>query len=101
MRVLWPFLARVEVIGQLRRPRGNYPKIGDLKWRCLIFRTTCCRGWIKSVGSAPKCESVNSLATVAILGEDDKGRSLRNIDDDELATALERFARDLSQRRGA
>jgi hypothetical protein len=37
---------------------------------------------------------------IAMLGEDDTGRSLWDIDD-ELATALERFARDLSQRSGA
>jgi hypothetical protein len=38
------------------------------------------------------------LATVAMLGEDDTGRSLWDIEDDELAVALERFARDLSRR---
>jgi hypothetical protein len=41
------------------------------------------------------------LATVAMLGEDDTGRSLWDIDDEELAVALERFARDLSQRSSA
>jgi hypothetical protein len=38
------------------------------------------------------------LATVGILGEDDTGRSLRDIEDEELAAALERFATDLSRR---
>jgi hypothetical protein len=41
------------------------------------------------------------LATVAMLGEDHTGRSLWDIDDEELAIALERFARDLSQRSSA
>jgi hypothetical protein len=41
------------------------------------------------------------LATVAMLGEDDTGRSLWDIDDEALATALERFARDLSGRSSA
>jgi len=40
------------------------------------------------------------LATVAMLGEVDTGRSLRDIDDEELANALERLARDLSRRSG-
>jgi len=38
------------------------------------------------------------LATVAMLGEDTTGRSLWDIDDDELAAAVERFAKDLSRR---
>jgi hypothetical protein len=38
------------------------------------------------------------LATVAMLGEDETGRSLWDIEDEELAAALERFARDLSRR---
>jgi hypothetical protein len=38
------------------------------------------------------------LATVAMLGEDDTGRSLWDIEDEELAAALERFASDLSRR---
>ena len=38
------------------------------------------------------------LATVGMLGEDDTGRSLWDIEDEELAMALERFARDLSWR---
>ena len=40
------------------------------------------------------------LATVAMLGEDSTGRSLWDIEDDELAAAVERFAGDLA-RRGA
>ena len=38
------------------------------------------------------------LATVAMLGEDSTGRSLWDIEDDELAAAVERFAGDLSRR---
>jgi hypothetical protein len=38
------------------------------------------------------------LATVAMLGEDSTGRSLWDIEDDELSEAVERFARDLSRR---
>ncbi len=38
------------------------------------------------------------LATVGMLGEDDTGRSLWDIEDEELAIALDRFARDLSRR---
>src|SRR5262249_31282546 len=41
------------------------------------------------------------LATVGTLGEDDTGRSLWDIEDEELAVALERFARDLSPRQSA
>jgi hypothetical protein len=41
------------------------------------------------------------LATVGMLGEDDTGRSLWDIEDEELAAALERFARDVSRRNGA
>src|SRR5215469_16875242 len=41
------------------------------------------------------------LATVGMLGEDDTGRSLWDIEDEELAVALERFARGLSPRQGA
>ncbi len=38
------------------------------------------------------------LATVGMLGEDDTGRSLWDIEDEDLAAAVERFAADLSQR---
>ncbi len=38
------------------------------------------------------------LATVAMLGEDATGRSLWDIDDDDLAAAVERFASDLARR---
>jgi hypothetical protein len=38
------------------------------------------------------------LATVGMLGEDDTGRSLWDIEDEEFAAALERFARDLARR---
>jgi hypothetical protein len=38
------------------------------------------------------------LATVGMLGEDDTGRPLWEIEDEELASALERFASDLSSR---
>jgi hypothetical protein len=38
------------------------------------------------------------LATVAMLGEDSTGRSLWDIEDDELSAAVERFASDLARR---
>jgi hypothetical protein len=41
------------------------------------------------------------LATVGMLGEDDTGRSLWEIEDEELASALEKFASDLSRRSDA
>jgi len=41
------------------------------------------------------------LATVAMLGEDATGRSLWDIEDDDLATALQRFASDLTRRADA
>jgi hypothetical protein len=41
------------------------------------------------------------LATVGMLGEDSTGRSLWDIEDDELSEAVERFARDLTRRTDA
>jgi hypothetical protein len=41
------------------------------------------------------------LATVAMLGEDSTGRSLWDIEDDELSAAVERFADDLARRADA
>ncbi len=41
------------------------------------------------------------MATLGLLGEDATGRSLWDIEDEQLAAALERFARDLSRRDGA
>ena len=41
------------------------------------------------------------LATIGMLGEDSSGRSLWNIEDDELSAAVERFAADLSRRTDA
>ncbi len=41
------------------------------------------------------------LATVGMLGEDSTGRSLWDIEDDELAAAVGRFAGDLSRRTDA
>jgi hypothetical protein len=38
------------------------------------------------------------LATVGMLGEDTTGRSLWDIEDDDLLAALERFATDLARR---
>lgn len=38
------------------------------------------------------------LATVGTLGEDTTGRSLWDIEDDDLLAALERFAADLARR---
>lgn len=38
------------------------------------------------------------LATIAMLAEDETGRSLWDIPDADLATAIERFAADLSRR---
>lgn len=41
------------------------------------------------------------IATVAMLGEDSTGRSLWDIEDDELSAAIERFAQDLMRRMDA
>jgi hypothetical protein len=38
------------------------------------------------------------MATIGLLGEDETGRSLWDLEDDELAAALERFAEDLARR---
>jgi len=38
------------------------------------------------------------MATVGLLGEDSTGRSLWELEDDELAAAVDRFAVDLSHR---
>lgn len=38
------------------------------------------------------------LAAVGMLGEDSTGRSLWDIEDDQLSAAVERFASDLSRR---
>ena len=40
------------------------------------------------------------LATIGMLGEDTTGRSLWDLDDEELAAAVERFAQDLKRRQG-
>ena len=41
------------------------------------------------------------LATVGMLGEDNTGRPLWDIDDEQLAATLERFSADLSRRNHA
>jgi hypothetical protein len=38
------------------------------------------------------------MATLGLLGEDATGRSLWDLEDEELAAALERFAEDLARR---
>ncbi|HUG90963.1 MAG TPA: hypothetical protein VML55_09025 [Planctomycetaceae bacterium] len=38
------------------------------------------------------------LATIGLLGEDTTGRSLWDLEDEELAAAVERFAEDLKRR---
>jgi hypothetical protein len=38
------------------------------------------------------------LATIGMLGEDATGRSLWELEDEELAAAVERFASDLERR---
>ena len=49
--------------------------------------------------SCPEMRLGQLLATVAMLGEDSTGRSLWDIEDDELSAAVERFASDLAGRR--
>ena len=39
------------------------------------------------------------MATLGLLGEDATGRSLWDLEDEELAAALDRFATDLSRRK--
>ena len=46
----------------------------------------------------PDMRLAQFLATVAMLGEDSTGRSLWDIEDEEFAAAVERFATDLSRR---
>ncbi len=41
------------------------------------------------------------IATLGLLGEDETGRSLWDLEDEELAAALERFAADMAQRKRA
>ena len=50
--------------------------------------------------SCPEMRLGQLLATVAMLGEDSTGRSLWDIEDDELSAAVERFAGDLARRTG-
>jgi hypothetical protein len=38
------------------------------------------------------------IATLGLLGEDETGRSLWDLEDEELAAAMERFADDLARR---
>jgi hypothetical protein len=40
------------------------------------------------------------LATIGLLGEDTNGRSLWDLEDEELAAAVERFADDRRRRQG-
>lgn len=49
--------------------------------------------------SCPEMRLGQLLATVGMLGEDSTGRSLWEIEDDELAAAVERFATDLARRK--
>ncbi len=46
----------------------------------------------------PEMRLGQMLATVGLLGEDSAGRTLWDIEDDELAAALEQFAEDLARR---
>jgi hypothetical protein len=48
--------------------------------------------------SCPEMRLGQLLATVGMLGEDSTGRSFWDIEDDELAAAVERFASDLASR---
>ena len=47
---------------------------------------------------SPQMRLGQLLATLGLLGEDTTGRSLWDIEDDELGVALERFADDLKRR---
>ncbi len=46
----------------------------------------------------PEMRFGQMLATLGVLGEDETGRTLWDIEDDEFAAALERFAGDLVRR---
>jgi len=47
---------------------------------------------------SPEMRLGQLLATIGMLGEDSTGRSLWDIEDNELAAAVERFANDLARR---
>jgi hypothetical protein len=47
---------------------------------------------------SPEMRIGQLLANVGMLGEDDTGRSLWDLEDEESAAALERFASDLARR---
>jgi hypothetical protein len=51
--------------------------------------------------SCPEMRLGQLLATVGMPGEDSTGRSLWDIEDDELSAAVERFATDLARRADA
>jgi hypothetical protein len=46
----------------------------------------------------PELRIGQMIATIAMLGEDTTGRSLRDLDDSEFFEAIERFAADLRNR---
>ena len=55
--------------------------------------------WLDEVrGLCPEMRLGQFVATVGMLGEDTTGRSLWDIEDDDLLAALERFATDLARR---
>ena len=47
----------------------------------------------------PEMRLGQMMATLGLLGEDATGRSLWDLEDEELAAALDRFATDLSRRK--
>ena len=67
--------------------------------RDLTSRVLQCLEEIRRL--CPQMRLGQVLATVALLGEDSTGRTLYDIEDDELSAAVERFAHDLSRRTDA
>lgn len=89
---------RVEVIGKLRQSLGQYPKDRRPDMITVDARAGLLHRLDEVRRLCPDMRLGQILATVVMLGEDTTGRSLRDMDDDELAAAVERFAKDLSQR---
>jgi hypothetical protein len=50
-------------------------------------------------GLCPEMRLGQLMATLGLLGEDATGRSLWDLEDEELAAALQRFAADLERRK--
>jgi len=81
-------MVRVEVIGRLRKTYANEPKIGDLLAMISSVQREALAVLVELVDMSDDVRLGQLLAHLGFLGQDQTGRTLWDIDDEQLLAVL-------------